>query len=178
MDFKTREIVATVKNPGEPVSLVGAHSGAPSYGIAMSPDNKTLWVNSSVAGAVFIYSLPDLKLLGPTVVGDVPDWLTLTPVLALETKPPITLTTQIPRWPKCRWPRFPITSIARKISPKLNTFESWSGEERRGGSTSCRTCFRWAQISTAATTNQPAKKRRIIESACATQFQEYVIRKS
>lgn len=79
VDFKTREIVATVKNPGEPVSLVGAHSGAPSHGIAVSPDNKTLWVNSSVAGAVFIYSLPDLKLLGHTVVGDVPDWLTFTP---------------------------------------------------------------------------------------------------
>jgi len=28
---------------------------------------------------VYIYSLPDLKLLGCTEVGDVPDWLVFTP---------------------------------------------------------------------------------------------------
>ena len=79
VDFKTREITATIKLPNEPVSVVGERSSAPAHGIAVSPDNKTLWVNSSVAGAVFVYSLPDLKLLGHTVVGDVPDWLTFTP---------------------------------------------------------------------------------------------------
>ncbi len=79
VDFKTRESVKTIMLPGEPISLVGMQSGAPAHGIAVAPDNKTLWVNSSVAGAVFIYSLPDLKLLGHTVIGDVPDWLTFTP---------------------------------------------------------------------------------------------------
>lgn len=79
VNFKTREIVSSVALPTDPVSLVGAHSGAPAHGIQVSPDNKTLWVNSSVAGAVFVYSLPDLKLLGHVVVGNVPDWLTFTP---------------------------------------------------------------------------------------------------
>jgi YVTN family beta-propeller protein len=79
VDFKTHESKGSVKLPDEPISLVGMQSGAPSHGIAVAPDNKTLWVNSSVAGAVFIYSLPDLKLLGHTVIGDVPDWLTFTP---------------------------------------------------------------------------------------------------
>ncbi len=79
VDFKTRKLGEKIKLPDEPVSLVGERSSAPSHGIAVSPDNKTLWVNSSVAGAVFIYSLPDLKLLGHTVVGNVPDWLTFTP---------------------------------------------------------------------------------------------------
>jgi YVTN family beta-propeller protein len=79
VDFKTRKSMGTVTLPNEPVSLVGMQSEAPSHGIAVSPDNKTLWVNSSVAGAVFVYSLPDLKLLGHTVIGDVPDWLTFTP---------------------------------------------------------------------------------------------------
>jgi YVTN family beta-propeller protein len=82
VDFKTRKITTTVKLPEEPVSLVGPQGGAqgtPAHGIAVSPDNKTLWVNSSIAGAVFIYSLPDLKLLATTVVGDVPDWLAFTP---------------------------------------------------------------------------------------------------
>ena len=79
MDFKTGQSLKTVMLPDEPINLVGFQSGAPSHGIAVSPDNKTLWVNSSVAGAVFIYSLPELKLLGHTVIGDVPDWLTFTP---------------------------------------------------------------------------------------------------
>lgn len=79
INFKTHESMGTVKLPNEPVSVVGMQSDAPSHGIAVAPDNKTLWVNSSVAGAVFIYSLPDLKLVGHTVIGDVPDWLTFTP---------------------------------------------------------------------------------------------------
>lgn len=79
MDFKTGESLKTVMLPNEPVNVVGFQSGAPSHGIAVAPDNKTLWVNSSVAGSVFIYSLPELKLLGHTVIGDVPDWLTFTP---------------------------------------------------------------------------------------------------
>jgi YVTN family beta-propeller protein len=79
VDFKTRESLTTIMLPDEPISLVGMQSSAPSHGIAVAPDNRTLWVNSSVAGAVFIYSLPELRLLGHTVIGDVPDWLTFTP---------------------------------------------------------------------------------------------------
>jgi YVTN family beta-propeller protein len=79
IDFKTGVPINTVTLPDEPISMVGMQSSAPSHGIAVAPDNKTLWVNSSVAGAVFIYALPELKLLGHTVIGDVPDWLTFTP---------------------------------------------------------------------------------------------------
>jgi YVTN family beta-propeller protein len=61
-----------------------------SHGEAVSPDGKTLWVNSGPSNAVFIYSLPDLRLLGsvplpeleiaghPAITGD-PHWLTFTP---------------------------------------------------------------------------------------------------
>ncbi len=56
----------------------------------MAPDGKSLWVNSTVANAVFEYSLPDLKLIGhaelPLVhplghgpTGSVPEWITFTP---------------------------------------------------------------------------------------------------
>jgi YVTN family beta-propeller protein len=79
MDFKTGESLQTVMLPNEPVNVVGFQSGAPSHGIFVSPDNKQLWVNSSVAGAVYIYSIPDLKYLGYTLIGDVPDWMTFTP---------------------------------------------------------------------------------------------------
>jgi YVTN family beta-propeller protein len=78
VDFKTHKEVTRVKNPDEPGGGK-AESGAPSHGIGVSPDNQTLWVNSSIAGAVFEYSLPDLKPLGYVKVGKVPDWLTFTP---------------------------------------------------------------------------------------------------
>jgi YVTN family beta-propeller protein len=78
VNFKTHEVVARIKLPDEP-SGGTAQAGAPSHGIGVSPDGKTLWVNSSLANAVFAYSLPDLKVLGYVRTAEVPDWLTFTP---------------------------------------------------------------------------------------------------
>ena len=78
VDFKTHEEVQRITLPSEPS---GGHTegGAPSHGIGVAPDGKTLWVDSSLANAVFIYSLPDLKVLGYVKTGEVPDWITFTP---------------------------------------------------------------------------------------------------
>lgn len=78
VDFKTHKEVARIKLPDQPAGGQ-SEGGAPSHGIGVSPDNKTLWVNSSYANAVFIYSLPDLKVLGYVKTGNVPDWITFTP---------------------------------------------------------------------------------------------------
>jgi YVTN family beta-propeller protein len=78
LDFRTHEEVARIKLPEYPSGgIVG--EDVLSHGIGVSPDNKTLWVNSSPACAVFAYSLPELKPLGYVKVGVVPDWLALTP---------------------------------------------------------------------------------------------------
>ncbi|HEY3823732.1 MAG TPA: cytochrome D1 domain-containing protein [Bryobacteraceae bacterium] len=78
VDFKTHEEIKRIKLPSEPG---GGHAegGAPSHGIGVAPDGQTLWVNSSIANAVFIYSLPDLKVQGYVKTGAVPDWITFTP---------------------------------------------------------------------------------------------------
>ena len=58
--------------------------------LALAPDGKSLWVNSTVANAVFEYSLPDLQLIGHAELpevhpqgrarsGAVPEWITFTP---------------------------------------------------------------------------------------------------
>lgn len=78
VNFKTHAVVARITLPDEP-KVGTAQALAPSHGIGVSPDNKTLWVDSSVANAVFAYSLPDLKVLGYVQTGEVPDWLTFTP---------------------------------------------------------------------------------------------------
>lgn len=92
VDFAKREEVARIKLPDQPGGFGAAEgrTGTPSHGIGVSPDGKSLWVNSTIANAVFKYSLPDLTLLGyvalPEVhplshapTGSVPEWITFTP---------------------------------------------------------------------------------------------------
>ena len=78
VDFRARKAVTRITLPDKP-NDGHAESGAPAHGILVAPDNKSVWVNSSVASSVFVYSLPDLKYLGYVKVGEVPDWLTFTP---------------------------------------------------------------------------------------------------
>jgi YVTN family beta-propeller protein len=78
VDFKTHQVSQKVVLPDQPVNGK-AESAAPSHGMAVSPDGKTMWVNSSIASGIFEYSLPDLKVLGYVPTGKVPDWVTFTP---------------------------------------------------------------------------------------------------
>ncbi|HEV2521084.1 MAG TPA: cytochrome D1 domain-containing protein [Candidatus Acidoferrales bacterium] len=78
VDFAERKVTATIKLPDEG----GGQSpprGVFCHGIGVTPDNKTLWVNSTLADAVFAYSLPDLKLLGFVRTGIYPIWITFSP---------------------------------------------------------------------------------------------------
>ncbi len=80
VDFATREEIKRIKLPelasGKKPFLWG---GNESHGLAVTPDGKTLVVDSRLNTAVYFYSLPDLKLLGSTEVGRSPDWVTITP---------------------------------------------------------------------------------------------------
>jgi len=92
VDFAKRAEEARIKLPDQPggFAVAEGRTGTPSHGIGVAPDGKSLWVNSTVANAVFKYSLPELKLLGyaslPEVhplghspTGSVPEWITFTP---------------------------------------------------------------------------------------------------
>jgi len=80
VDFATREEVKRITLPALPAGkapfMVG---GNESHGMAVTSDGKTLVVNSRLNSAIYMYSLPDLKLLGSADVGRSPDWVTLTP---------------------------------------------------------------------------------------------------
>lgn len=78
VDFKTHKEVSRVMLPEEPRSGK-ANAGAPAHGIGVTPDGKTLVVDSSLGDGVYFYTLPDLKYLGFTATGKTPDWLTFTP---------------------------------------------------------------------------------------------------
>jgi YVTN family beta-propeller protein len=92
IDFAKRAEVARIKLPDEPggFGLAEGRRGVPSHGIGVAPDGKSLWVNSTLANAVFEYSLPDLRLIGHAQLpevhplgrapsGAVPEWITFTP---------------------------------------------------------------------------------------------------
>lgn len=80
VDFATHEEVARIDlpklRPGkEPVY----EGGNASHGMAVTRDNSRLVVDSRLNSAVYVYSLPELELLGSVDVGTSPDWVTLTP---------------------------------------------------------------------------------------------------
>jgi YVTN family beta-propeller protein len=80
VDFQTRKEINRIALPPLPAGkapfLVG---GNESHGMAITPDGRTIVVNSRLNSALYAYSLPDLKLLGEVEVGSSPDWVTLTP---------------------------------------------------------------------------------------------------
>jgi len=81
VDFASREEIKRVNNP-EIAAELRNHAGPPSasHGIEVSPDGKTLLVNSRMNSALYAYSLPDLKLLGGAPLsGKGASWLTITP---------------------------------------------------------------------------------------------------
>jgi YVTN family beta-propeller protein len=80
VDFATHKETRRVELPkiaaGKKPVLEGGNT---SHGMAVSADNTRLIVNSRLNSAVYVYSLPDLKLVGSAGVGVAPDWVTLTP---------------------------------------------------------------------------------------------------
>ncbi|HEY2384362.1 MAG TPA: beta-propeller fold lactonase family protein [Terriglobia bacterium] len=81
VDFAGHKEMARIKLPDIPVEerAKGTFQGAPSHGMGVTPDGKTLWVTSRMNRRVYAYSLPDLKLLAEVPVGNDPDWITMTP---------------------------------------------------------------------------------------------------
>ena len=90
IDFATHEEVARIASPDEPDAFPVRPGANPSHGIGVAPDNKTLWVTSRPANSVFVYSLPELKLVGRVLLpelklpghsplGAMPHWVDFTP---------------------------------------------------------------------------------------------------
>ena len=92
VDFATRREVARVTLPLTKTVFETdpGRNTAPSHGMGVTPDNKTLWVTSIPNNAVLVYSLADLKLIGevplPALnlpgrgpIASVPNWVTFTP---------------------------------------------------------------------------------------------------
>ena len=79
VDFATRKVTQTIK-----LNVEGRENAfgppSPSHGMMVTPDQKTLVVNSRYSSAVFLYSLPDVKPIGVVnLSGKGAGWLVITP---------------------------------------------------------------------------------------------------
>ena len=81
VDWAQRKEVNRVTIPEVPAAerVLDGLQNSPAHGIAVSPDGKRLWMNSKMNARVYVYSLPDLKVVSTVRVGSHPDWLTFTP---------------------------------------------------------------------------------------------------
>jgi YVTN family beta-propeller protein len=81
IDFATHKVLDKVKLPEVPAAerVTEGLQGSPSHGMGVTPDGKTLCVLSKMNTRIYMFSMPDLKLLGESKVGHHPDWLTFTP---------------------------------------------------------------------------------------------------
>jgi YVTN family beta-propeller protein len=92
VDFATRKEVARITLPETKTEFEtdAGRGSAPSHGIGVAPDGRTLWVTSIPNNAVFAYSLDDLKLIGEVAlpslkldghgpISAVANWVTFTP---------------------------------------------------------------------------------------------------
>jgi YVTN family beta-propeller protein len=81
VDFAAHKEIKRVTLPDVPGQerVTDGVQGAPSHGLAITPDGKVLWATSKWYDYVAAYSLPDLKLLKVVQVGLHPEWLTIPP---------------------------------------------------------------------------------------------------
>ena len=80
VDFETRREVRRIEYPSVPTDQqTPGHGGNTAHGIGVTPDNRYLVANSSLNSSVYVYSLPDLELVGGVRVGHSPNWVTITP---------------------------------------------------------------------------------------------------
>jgi YVTN family beta-propeller protein len=79
LDMAARKTIKKIMLPAAPPGAKPLIPETFSHGIAITPDRKTIWVNSLLNNSVSIYSLPELTLETTIPVGRGPDWMTFLP---------------------------------------------------------------------------------------------------
>ena len=79
VDYKARVVIDKILLPDAPAGAQPLIANTFSHGMAISPDGKSLWVNSMLDNSVSVYALPGMHRLATIPVGRGPDWLTFTP---------------------------------------------------------------------------------------------------
>jgi YVTN family beta-propeller protein len=79
IDWASRSIAGKIMLPPYPPDAKPLIPETFSHGMAISPDHKTLWVDSLLNNDVNVFSMTDLKQIARIPVGRGPDWMVFTP---------------------------------------------------------------------------------------------------
>jgi YVTN family beta-propeller protein len=60
------------EHPGEPINTL-------THGLALSPDEKELWVTSLLDDGMYVYDIPSQKFVGRVLTGSGPNWVAFSP---------------------------------------------------------------------------------------------------
>jgi YVTN family beta-propeller protein len=78
-DVPSRKVVAKVELPPLPADVKFPVPNTPSHGLALTPDEKELWVTSCGTDTVYVYDTDGKKIVGKVGTGKGPAWLTFSP---------------------------------------------------------------------------------------------------
>jgi len=79
IDWASRKVTGKIMLPLAPPDARPLIPATFSHGMAISPDHKTLWVDSLLNNDVNVFSMADLKQIATIPVGRGPDWMVFTP---------------------------------------------------------------------------------------------------
>ena len=79
VDLKEGKTIRRVELPALPPGTVIPPYDTLTHGLALTPDERELYVTSMAGKAIYAFSVPDLKQIAKIDVGRVPNWITITP---------------------------------------------------------------------------------------------------
>lgn len=79
VDLKQEKTIRRVELPALPQGVEIPPYDTLTHGLALTPDERELYVTSMAGRAVYAFSTPDLKQLAKIEVGRYPNWITISP---------------------------------------------------------------------------------------------------
>jgi DNA-binding beta-propeller fold protein YncE len=79
LDLNTDKVVQRVELPKLPPDTPRPYLDTYTHGLALTPDEKEIWVTSVPDSKVYAFSIPALQPRGEVAVGKFPNWLAFTP---------------------------------------------------------------------------------------------------
>ncbi len=74
-----RRVIGHVELPPAPASTCALEPHTPTHGLALTPDDKQLWVTSLADDGVYVYDTATKKISSKIGVGKCPNWITISP---------------------------------------------------------------------------------------------------
>jgi len=79
VDLKKREVIRRVEMPALPSGTQIPPYETLTHGLALTPDERELYVTSMAGKAIYVFSVPELNQLAKIDVGRFPNWITVSP---------------------------------------------------------------------------------------------------